>query len=292
MSPAASDLASLFTDVKKELIRQQQARWDIDLYPIRKNLFKQLIKFALPILTILISDFNAISKETGIQVVPVFNYVTGRFDPSTHPGFVNLKKYDIPCSDDIYLRKEAAEAWKLLLADFKKENPKIKIQIQSATRNFYSQKKIWDEKFSGKRKISGAGDLTKVKDPLARSLKILEYSSMPGTSRHHWGTDFDINRLDNLYYQKGEGKIIYQWLEQNAAKYGFAQPYTPGRTEGYKEEKWHWSYTPLAKEYLKEWNRIYEEDPARFNNPGIFAGSDRSGHMAPIYVNSINPACK
>ena len=255
-------------------------------------MFKKLIKFTLPVLTILLSDYNAISKETGIQVVPVFNYMTGRFDPSVHPDFINLKKSGIPCSDDIYLRKETVEAWKLLLADFKKENPEIKILIQSATRNFYSQKKIWDEKFNGIRKISGAGDLTKIKDPLSRSLKILEYSSMPGTSRHHWGTDFDINHLDNLYYEKGDGKIIYQWLEQNASKYGFAQPYTKDRKDGYKEEKWHWSYIPLSKIFLKEWNNIYEADPSLFNKPGIFAGSDKSGHLAPLYVNSVNPACK
>jgi len=241
---------------------------------------------------IFISDFNGISKETGIQVIPVFDYVTGRFDPAKNKDFINLKKSGIPCSGDMYLRKETVEALKLLLNDFKKENPTIKIQIQSATRNFYSQKTIWEEKWKGKRKISGSADITKISDPLIRSLKILEYSSMPGTSRHHWGTDFDINRLNNQYYEKGEGKIIYQWLEQNASKYGFAQPYTNERTDGYKEEKWHWSYTPLSKHFLEEWNNVYENDPSLFNKAGIFAGSDKSGHLAPTYVNSINPACK
>ena len=218
--------------------------------------------------------------------------MTGRFDPAKHNDFISLKKSGIPCSDDIYLRKETVEAWKLLLEDFKKDNPKIKIEIQSATRNFYSQKKIWEEKWSGKRKIAGVPDITKVKDPQLRAEKILEYSSMPGTSRHHWGTDFDINRLNNLYYEKGEGKKIYQWLTQNALKYGFAQPYTEGRSEGYKEEKWHWSYLPLSKQYLTEWNNIYKENPSQFNSAGIFAGSDKSGHLAPLYVNSINPACR
>ena len=239
-----------------------------------------------------VSDLNAISKETGIQVVPVFNYVTGRFNPATHNDFINLKKSGIPCSGDLYLRKEAAEALKLMFADFNKEYPKIKIQVQSATRNFYSQKTIWEEKWKGKRKITGVKDITKITDPLQRSLKILEYSSMPGTSRHHWGTDIDINTLNNLYYEKGDGKIIYQWLTENASKYGFAQPYTHGRSDGYNEEKWHWSFTPLSKIYLKQWNKIYEEDFTQFTRQGIFSGSEYSGHLAPVYVNSINPACR
>jgi len=292
VSPAVSDSVSLSTEEKKELIRLQQVRWVIDLILIRVNLFKKILKFSLPIMVFFISDLNATAKETGIQVIPVFNYVTGRFNPAAHSDFINLKKSVIPSSGDLYLRKETVEALKLLLNDFNKDYPKIKIQVQSATRNFYSQKTIWEEKWKGKRKISGAADITKTSDPLLRSLKILEYSSMPGTSRHHWGTDFDINTLNNLYYEKGEGKIIYQWLKQNASKYGFAQPYTEGRTDGYKEEKWHWSYIPLAKQYLKEWNNSYQEDPSQFTRSGIFSGSEKSGHLAPVYVNSINPACK
>jgi len=290
--PAVSGLELPSTEEKMGLIHRQQARWDIDLYLIRKNLFKKLLIFTLSVLIILITDFNAISQKTGIQVIPVFDYMTGRFDQSSHNDFINVKKSGIPCAEDVYLRKETVEAWKLLLEEFKKEHPEIKILIQSGTRNFFSQKKIWDEKFNGRRKIPGNGDITRIKDPLLRSLKILEYSSMPGTSRHHWGTDFDINTLNNLYYEKGEGKIIYQWLEQNALKYGFARPYTKDRADGYREEKWHWSYIPLSREFLKIWNAVYTDDPSRFNKSGIFAGSDKAGHLAPLYVNSINPACK
>jgi len=281
-----------FTEEKKGLILLQQVRWVIDFKLIKVNLLKKLLKFTLPIFFIIISEFDGYSKGTGIQVVPVFNYVTGRFDPSEHKDFVNIKKSGIPCSGEMYLRKETVEALKIMLNDFKKDNPKIQIQIQSATRNFISQKKIWEDKWNGKRKISGIIDITKIQDPLQRSLKILEYSSMPGTSRHHWGTDFDINRLNNTYYEKGEGKIIYQWLKDHASIYGFAQPYTDDRTSGYKEEKWHWSYTPLSKIFLYEWNNYYQKDPTLFTKHGIFDGSDKSGHLAPIYVNSINQECK
>jgi len=237
-------------------------------------------------------NFNLPSNEAGIEMIPVSNFITGRFNFTLFKDFVNLKEYDIPCSGDAYLLKEPAEALKLMLDDFKKEHKNIKIYIVSGTRNFYTQKKIWDEKWLGKRSVSGVADITKITDPMQRALKILEYSSMPGTSRHHWGTDFDINQLKSSYYEKGEGKIIYQWLVKNAANYGFAQPFTNDRTKGYNEERWHWSYTPLSKDFLKTWNEIYENDPSQFNKAGIFEGSDKVGHIAPIYVNSVSPECK
>ena len=39
--------------------------------------------------------------------------------------------------------------------------------------------------------------------------------------------------------------------KKNAAKYGFIQVYTAGRKgEGYFEERWHWSYFPVAQALL------------------------------------------
>jgi zinc D-Ala-D-Ala carboxypeptidase len=77
---------------------------------------------------------------------------------------------------------------------------------------------------------------------------------MPGTSRHHWGTDVDFNSLNNRYFESGEGLKIYNWLVKHAAEYGFCQPYTKagqGRNGGYEEEKWHWSYLPVSSIYLE-----------------------------------------
>ena len=237
-------------------------------------------------------NFNLFSNETGIYMIPVSDFITGRFNFTANEDFVNLRTYNIPCAGDTYLLREVADALKVMLNDFKKEHKDITISITSGTRNFYTQKKIWDEKWAGVRWVSGTDDITKITDPVQKALMILRYSSMPGTSRHHWGTDFDINQLRNGYYANGEGKIIYQWLVRNAATYGFAQPFKSDRKEGYQEEKWHWSYTPLSKKFLKTWNEIYRQDPGLFSKNGIFEGSEKVGYLAPIYVNSVSPECK
>ena len=95
----------------------------------------------------------------------------------------------------------------------------------------------------------------------------MRYSSMPGTSRHHWGTDLDFISVEPEDWTHGEGLRIYNWLCLNAHKFGFFQPYTadPART-GYAEERWHWSYAPLSKPYLEAYRqKITAEDITGFS---------------------------
>lgn len=257
---------------------------------------KILLKFfnyLLPVTAVFLSAIVLYSDETGIYQIPVFDYVTGRFNPSAHNAFVNLSNTAIPAArKNIYLRKEAVEAFETMLADFNKDHPGIKIWVQSGTRNFAAQKSIWDRKWTGQLRTTGISDITKIKDPVKKTELILRYSSMPGTSRHHWGTDFDINQLNNSYYSKGEGAIIYKWFTLNAHKYGFGNPYTAGRESGYEEEKWHWSYLPLSKIFLNDWNTLYRNKPEAFKAKDLFQGAEEAMHLAPVYVNSINEACK
>ncbi|MCB1138028.1 MAG: M15 family metallopeptidase [Leptospiraceae bacterium] len=219
---------------------------------------------------------------------PAHLYLSGQFDPYSHPDFLSLEKAGIPASrKGMVLRKETAEAIKRMLVRFKKDNPDIQFWVQSATRPFYSQKGIWEAKWNGERKVNGK-DLRTIKDPLDRARTILEYSSMPGTSRHHWGTDFDINSLNPAYYKSGVGKRIYEWMLANAPDFGFCLVYTEGRNGGYHWEPWHWSYRPLAAPMLRDWNRLYEEKKIKTS----FSGSDSAFHLAPEYVNTIGAACK
>ena len=110
---------------------------------------------------------------------------------------------------------------------------------------------------------------------------------MPSTSRHHWGTDLDINSLSNSYFTEGKGKKEYNWLQKNASKFGFYQVYTSkenGR-KGYNEEKWHWTYLPLSSKYLNYYNAHIS-----LNDISGFKGSEFAKELNIIknYVNGIN----
>ena len=217
-------------------------------------------------------------------------YLMGKFDPAKHPDFVSV---EIKYSDGrpFFLRNEAYESFKKMWAAAKADG--IELKIISATRNFYRQKSIWEAKWTGARKIeNGANAAVKYPDPKTRALKILEYSSMPGTSRHHWGTDLDINDLDNYTFEHGNGKKVYDWMTANAARFGFCQPYSPKdekRPDGYNEEKWHWSYIPVAR-------HLTDMAEARLKNEmiGGFKGEEAAVTIDVVkkYVLGINAECR
>jgi LAS superfamily LD-carboxypeptidase LdcB len=207
------------------------------------------------------------------------DYLLGKFDPATHPDFVKVGK---PYSDrpGMLLRKETFEAFKKMWTAAKAEN--INLRIISSTRNFNQQKNIWETKWE-----RFAQDAPLPKD---RALKILEFSSMPGSSRHHWGTDVDLNDLNNPSFEAG-GKYrnVYEWLRMHAHEYGFCQPYTAGREHGYHEEKWHWSYTPLSKPFLEEYKKIIKDADIQG-----FKGAELAPelHTVMYYVGGINLDCQ
>ncbi len=88
-----------------------------------------------------------------------------------------------------------------------------------------------------------------------RQREILEASSAPGISRHHYGTDFDLFSVDPRDWQRSGASGFadeYSWLARNASLYGFVQTFTPGSSGsmGYMPEDWHWSYLPIAAALL------------------------------------------
>jgi D-alanyl-D-alanine carboxypeptidase len=215
------------------------------------------------------------------------NYLLGRFDPATDSRFTQpTSLYAQGSAVNGYLRKETYEAFQNMAKAAKRDG--VNLVIISATRNFDSQKKIWENKWNGRTKVEGK-DLTSISDLKKRARLILLYSSMPGTSRHHWGTDIDLNSLNNNYFLTGDGLKIYQWLLAHASEYGFCQPYTSkanGR-KGYEEEKWHWSYLPLSKIFLEEYKK-----QILYSDLGGFQGSEQASSLQILtdYVDGV--ACQ
>ncbi len=154
----------------------------------------------------------------------------------------------------LYLLNEVYDAFVRMHEAARKDG--IRLVIVSATRNFNAQKRIWERKWTGIRRVDGQDLAQTVPDPIDRARIILRYSAMPGTSRHHWGTDIDINSVENAYFESPEGRKVYAWLAANARDFGFCQPYTAkgnDRPRGYEEEPWHWSYCPIARHYLQQY---------------------------------------
>jgi D-alanyl-D-alanine carboxypeptidase len=219
------------------------------------------------------------------------DYLRGRFEPSAHPDFTDVEPALTDRDGTYFLRKDAAEAFARMAAAAAQDS--IELRIISATRNFARQKMIWEAKWKGQRLLEGRENAPEVyPDPAQRALAILRWSSMPGTSRHHWGTDLDINRLTNDYFEQGRGLREYQWLQAHAADYGFCQPYSPKgdkRPYGYHEEKWHWSYLPVA-------TRLTELARRELNDAQIdgFAGAQVATELRVVerYVLGINPDCQ
>lgn len=216
------------------------------------------------------------------------DYIRGKFDPAQHPDFVKipLKYAD---REGRYLHRETYEAFLKMWEAARQDG--VNLKIISATRNFNAQKGIWEAKWTGRRKVGGKDLSQTIPDVAKRAYKILEYSSMPGTSRHHWGTDIDLNALVNSHFEKGEGLKTYQWLTANAAAYGFCQPYSPKGSErphGYNEEKWHWSYLPIALPLTKQAELQLKNDMI-----SGFAGAEAASQIDVVqkYVLGINPEC-
>ena len=90
----------------------------------------------------------------------------------------------------------------------------------------------------------------------------------------------------------GQGRILFGWMKKNASSFGFCMPYTPDRESGYSEERWHWSYRPLASGFLEIWNKEYSRDSSFFFAGRDFRGSGYAAVFAHEYVNAINGECR
>ena len=169
-----------------------------------------------------------------------------------------------------YLNREAYQAFIRMWEAAK--NDGIKLVMISGARTFQTQNVVWTRRWNESQIAAGTG----------RVKNLLRYSALPGCSRHHWGTDLDLNANRTDYWRSATGLKIYKWLCENAHKFGFYQPYSakgaPGsglREKGHEEERWHWSYYPLASVFMKEFADIMTDE-------------DLKGFSGDKYISSLN----
>lgn len=138
------------------------------------------------------------------------------------------------------------------------------LAIASSFRSYSRQLVIWNGKACGLRKVhDDAGrdvDISALPGP-QQLRAILRYSAIPGTSRHHWGTDLDVYdaaavppgyQLELSPREVAPGGLfdpLHRWLDERMAagqSRGFYRPYALDRG-GVAPERWHLSYAPLAR---------------------------------------------
>jgi D-alanyl-D-alanine carboxypeptidase len=72
-----------------------------------------------------------------------------------------------------------------------------------------------------------------------------EVSAPPGFSEHHTGYAIDIgdaNRSSTHLTVEFENTPGFQWLETNAARFGFELSFPPDNPQGIAYEPWHWRF--------------------------------------------------
>lgn len=215
-------------------------------------------------------------------------YLIGKFDQTQREDFTLIPVNYTTNGTAMYLRKETMNAF--LDMETKAQQDGIMLRIASATRNFEYQKGLWNNKWSGVRIVEGKNLSVSLPNGYERFKKILEYSAAPGTSRHHWGTDIDINAATPEYFETVTGQKVYEWLTANAPAFGFCQVYDlkdSDRPFGYHEEKWHWSYLPLARDFTKNYMRLIEEKDIT----GFMGDEYVPASLINEYVLGINPEC-
>ena len=164
-------------------------------------------------------------------------------------GKEDIKLY----GDGINLRKEAHDAF----VEMKKaaQADGIEMKIVSSYRSFDRQAVIFERKYLKYTEEEGM-------EPLDAIEKIIEYSTIPGTSRHHWGTDIDLidgsPKVDgdvlvaSKFGTGGPFEKFKLWMDENSKKYNYYLVYTDDpKRRGFKYEPWHYSYAPLSIPMLK-----------------------------------------
>ena len=175
------------------------------------------------------------------------------------PDSLLLGRYKLEMSrEDFQLQPAAAIAFQNLRAAALKDS--IVIKVVSSFRDYATQKRIWNRKY---KRFTAEG-----MQPETAIEKIIEYSTLPGTSRHHWGTEIDLVLgnievegdvlLEEHFHQGGPYEKLRLWMEKNASTYGFTLVYTNNEErKGFHYEPWHYSYAPLSISYLNRYRENY-----------------------------------
>jgi LAS superfamily LD-carboxypeptidase LdcB len=142
----------------------------------------------------------------------------------------------------------------------------IDLQICSSFRSFDKQLSIWNRKWTGALPVLDHQSKPIDTSTLNEEEKIhaiMHWSALPGASRHHWGTDFDVydkhtvesgnykfELVPTEYAEGGPCYLLNCWLEKHAKTFGFDRPYEVYKG-GVAQEPWHYSFKESAERIIE-----------------------------------------
>lgn len=164
---------------------------------------------------------------------------------------------------NVWLHRDALNA--VIELQFRAEQAGFELGIASAFRDFNRQLAIWNAKFRGERPVYDlSGNAVDMQGCSEREKidAIMLFSALPGASRHHLGSDFDVYatnltsaeqqlQLTPEEYHSGPQAAFNEWLSNTLTTVPFYRPYARYQG-GIAEEPWHISYYPVADVLIKQ----------------------------------------
>lgn len=190
------------------------------------------------------------------------------------------------------LDAEASQQFRLLQRDARAAG--FELVAASSYRSYASQLTIFNAKWRGERPVLDDSDRSLSRESHSDEQwlhRILRFSALPGTSRHHWGTDLDIFDPTLLpegqklaltpseFSETGYFSELTDWLSDaivSRQSHGFQRPYDVDRG-GVSIEPWHLSYQPRAEQL----RRLQSPD-------ALIELWDRSPHLRPEGYNLVS----
>lgn len=144
----------------------------------------------------------------------------------------------------------------------------FEISLASSFRSFERQLAIFNAKARGERAILDLRGVPLDPNNLTDHEKlfaILRWSALPGSSRHHWGTDLDIfdkkaispdyklQLVPGEFEKGGPFAPFHDWLDEKMSRtdFPFFRPYAKDQG-GVSPERWH-----LSHRYALEFSKSY-----------------------------------
>ena len=174
-------------------------------------------------------------------------------------GLLSLAQTQCPYSEgrDFSLVSNTARALEVMLTDLNEHlDGEEKIIVTSAYRSYEYQVKIFEKYVTDYMTAKNVNRET-------AEAYVLKTSAKPGESEHQTGLCVDLIEYGKINLDESfEETLAFEWLRENAFKYGFILRYPEGKESitGYDYEPWHYRFVGIdAATVIHEDNICLEE---------------------------------